>query len=124
GPAFAAYVPDWQRDSQFASLAIKTRTDPTAISSAVRAAIRDIDPDLPAPAVRTMDEVVNESTAERRFQMNLVLLFAIGAVVLAGLGIYGVLSYTVTQRTNEIGIRLALGASPGGVRRLVLSHAM
>jgi putative ABC transport system permease protein len=71
-----------------------------------------------------MNEVMNESTAERRFQINLVLLFAIVATLLAGLGIYGVLSYTVTQRTNEIGIRLALGARPGGVRRLILYEAM
>ena len=123
-PGFAAYVPHWQRDSQVISLAIRTGIDPTAISSAVRGAIRDIDPDLPAPAVRTMNDVMSESTAERRFQLNLVLLFAIVAMLLAGLGIYGVLSYSVTQRTNEIGIRIALGARPGAVRLLVLHDAM
>jgi putative ABC transport system permease protein len=123
-PDFAAYMPYWQRDSQFASIAIRTGIDPSTIAPGVRAAIRHIDPDLPAPAVRTMNDVVNESTAERRFQMNLILLFAMVAMLLAGLGIYGVLSYTVTQRTNEIGIRLALGARPGGVRRLVLYDAM
>ncbi len=123
-PAVSAYVPYWQRDAQFASLAIKTTADPAAISSAVRTAVREVDPELPAPAIRTMDEVVTESTAERRFQMNLVLLFAAAAMLLAGLGIYGVLSHAVVQRTNEIGIRLALGAEPGEVRRMVLKDAV
>jgi predicted permease len=123
-PAFAAYLPHWQRDSQIASFAVKTGVDSPTLASAIRAAISDLDPDIPSPSVRTMDVVIAESTAERRFQMTLVMIFAAGAILLAGLGIYGVLSYAVMQRTNEIGIRLALGAGPGRVRQLVLRDAM
>jgi len=123
-PAFSAYVPFWQQDPPFATLAIKAGTDPTALASAVKAAIHQIDPDLPVTRIRTMDEVAAESTAERRFQMNLVLIFGAVAIGLVGLGIYGVLSHAVAQRTNEIGIRLALGAGPGALRRMVVSDAL
>ncbi|OFW28963.1 MAG: hypothetical protein A3G76_15025 [Acidobacteria bacterium RIFCSPLOWO2_12_FULL_65_11] len=94
------------------------------ISSVVRGAIHAIDPALPLSAFRTLDDVVAESMAGRLFQMSLVLSFAVAAMLLAGLGIYGVMSYTVAQRTNEIGIRLALGAQPGSVRRMVLRDAL
>ena len=94
------------------------------MASAIRAAIRELDPDLPIVGMRTMDDVVAGSIAEKRFQMNLVLLFAVAATLLAGLGIYGVLSYAVTQRTNEIGIRLAIGADPGAVRHLIVKDAL
>ncbi|OFV91816.1 MAG: hypothetical protein A3H95_02535 [Acidobacteria bacterium RIFCSPLOWO2_02_FULL_64_15] len=90
----------------------------------VRGAIHAIDPALPLSAFRTLDDVVAESMAGRLFQMSLVLSFAVAAMLLAGLGIYGVMSYTVAQRTNEIGIRLALGAQPGSVRRMVLRDAL
>jgi putative ABC transport system permease protein len=123
-PAFTAYVPHWQRDSQITAFAVKTSIDSPTLASAIRAAIRDLDPNMPSPSVRTMDEVIAESMAERRFQMRLVMIFAAGAMLLAGLGIYGVLSYAVAQRTSEIGIRLALGAGPGHVRHLVLHDAV
>jgi predicted permease len=123
-PAFSAYVPYWQRDSVFDSLAIKTATEPAAISSAVRAAIHGLDPDLPVSGIQTMEDVLAESTAQRRFQMSVVLLFAAAALVLAGLGIYGVLSYAVGQRTNEIGIRLALGTDPRAMRGMIVKDAL
>ena len=122
-PGFSAYVPFWQQDPPFATLAIKTGTDPTAMASAVQAAIHQVDPDLPVTRIRTMDAVAAESTAERRLQMNLVLIFGVVAIALVGLGIYGVLSQAVAQRTNEIGIRLALGAAPAALRRMILANA-
>jgi len=93
-------------------------------SSVVRDAIRQVDVELAIPTIRTMDAVVAASVAQRRFQMNLVVLFAGIAMLLASLGIYGVVSYSVAQRTNEFGIRLALGAQPGQIRRLVFRQGL
>jgi ABC-type antimicrobial peptide transport system permease subunit len=117
-------VPYWQRFQNQASLAVRTSIDPLAASSAIRAAIRQVDRELPVPAFRTMEDIVAESVAQRRFQMSLVLLFAGAALLLASLGIYGVVSYSVAQRTNEMGIRMALGAQPGNIRRLVLRQSL
>jgi putative ABC transport system permease protein len=124
GPSFSVYVPYWQGFFIGTSFAVKTRQDPVAIAPAIRAAIRSIDAELPLSALQTMDEVVERSVAQRRFQTNLVLLFGAAAMLLASLGVYGVMSYAVTQRTTEIGIRLALGAEPGAVRRMVLRQAL
>jgi predicted permease len=123
-PAFSAYLPYWLQDPPFATLAVKSGADPASLASAVRAAIHEVDPELPVTRVRTMDAVAAESTAERRFQMNLVLFFGAVAIALVGLGIYGVLSHAVVQRTNEIGIRLALGAAPGTLQRMILADAL
>jgi ABC-type antimicrobial peptide transport system permease subunit len=83
-----------------------------------------MDAELPIPQLRTMDDIVNGSVAQRRFQMNLILLFAAAAIILASLGIYGVMSYAVVQRTNEIGIRIALGADRASVLRMTLLNAL
>jgi putative ABC transport system permease protein len=123
-PSLTVYVPYWQRFQNQASLAVRTSIDPLAASSAIRAAIRQVDRELPVPAFRTMEDIVAESVAQRRFQMSLVLLFAGAAVLLASLGIYGVVSYSVAQRTNEMGIRMALGAQPGNIRRMVLGQSL
>ena len=88
------------------------------------AAIARVDPEVPPANLRTMDQVAGRSLAQRRFQVLLVLLFAGGALLLAGLGIYGVVSYTVTRRTNEFGIRLALGAGAPALYRMVLAQGM
>jgi len=101
-------------------LVARTTAEPMAISSSLRRLIRELDPQLALPAFRTMDDVVTDSLGQRRFQMALVLLFAAAGTLLASLGIYGVVSYSVAQRTNEIGIRLALGALPSDIRRLVI----
>ncbi len=123
-PSLTVYIPYWQRLQNGVSLVVRTSIDPLAAYSAIRAAIRQVDREIPVPAFRTMEEIVAESVAQRRFQMSLVLLFAAAALLLASLGIYGVVSYSVVQRTNEMGIRIALGAQPGNIRRMVLGQSL
>jgi putative ABC transport system permease protein len=90
----------------------RSEGDPRAVAGAFRAAVRAADPEVPAPAVHTMTEVLEQSVAQRRFQMLLISAFGGTALLLAGLGIYGVVSYTMARRRNEVGVRLALGARP------------
>jgi predicted permease len=124
-PGMTVYLPYWQRRTWSGpSLAVTTGVDPAAVSSAIRGAIRHIDPELPVPQFQTMAQIVDESMAQRRFQMNLVLLFAAGALVLASLGIYGVVSYSVALRTNEMGIRMALGARSADVLMMIVREGM
>lgn len=106
------------------SIAVRTTTDPESLTSSIRAQVREVDPAVPIFAVRTMDEVVERSTAGARSSMLLVVLFALLALVLAVIGVFGVLSYTVSQRTTELGIRLALGASARDLKLLVLGQGM
>ncbi len=101
-----------------------TAADPRSLASAVRAEVHRLDASLPVYDVRTMQDVLHESAAQRQFTAALVGGFALLALVLAAVGIYGVLYYIVAQRTNEIGIRLVLGASAAQVRRLVLWQGM
>lgn len=124
-PSLTVYAPYWEKFMiSGPSLAVRTAMDPMSIASGIRAAIHQIDPELPVPAFRTMEDIVAESVAPRRFQMSLVLLFAVAATLLASLGIYGVVSYSVAQRTNEMGIRIALGAQPGNIAWMVLGQGL
>jgi predicted permease len=123
-PTMTVYLPYWQRFYIKALLAVRTPRDAASIAPDLRRALHRIDPELPVPAARTMKEIVSLSVAERRFQTNLVLLFGIVAALLASLGIYGVVSYSVAQRTSELGIRMALGALPSGIRWLVLRQCL
>jgi putative ABC transport system permease protein len=91
---------------------------------ALRGLIREVDKDMPLWNVRTMNSLLSESVARRRFNLTLLGIFALVALLLASLGIYGVMSYSVTQRTHEIGIRLALGAQPADVLKMVLKQGM
>jgi putative ABC transport system permease protein len=104
------------------ALAIRTSADPAAMTSAVREALRTLDPSLPVFNVHTMRDFLYGSLAQPRFRTFLVGIFAGLALVLASLGLYGVVAYSVSQRTAELGIRVALGAQPGSILKLVVFH--
>lgn len=128
-PSLTIYVPYWQiaippLRSFDVSLAVRGTADPLALSAGIRDVVHRLDPEVPLPGFRTMDAVIGESVGRRRFQTTLVLLFACAATLLASLGVYGVVSYAVAQRTREIGIRLALGARPAQIHRLVLAQSL
>src|SRR5262245_5695646 len=111
------YIPHSQTQNSFMSLVVRASVDPTSLTGAVRGAISGLDKDLPVFRVKTMDQFVSESMAQRRFAMALVGIFAAVAMALACVGLYGVLSYSITQRLREIGIRMALGASGAEIGR-------
>jgi ABC-type antimicrobial peptide transport system permease subunit len=108
---------------QLADFAVRTAQDPRQLVNAIQGQVWSIDKDQPITNVRTFDEIIDASVAQRRFQTMLVLIFAAVAAGLAVIGIYGVLAYSVTQRTSELGIRIALGARPVAILGLILKQA-
>jgi len=123
-PQPTIFLPNAQGPMYFARLVVRARNDPRQMARAVQAAIHRVDPDQAVSDVQTMNDIFADSVARPRFQLVLLLVFAGIAVLLATIGVYGVVSYSVSQRTQEIGIRVALGARSADVSRLVLREGL
>jgi len=117
-------LPFPQMTVPYLTLSLRTKTNPYSIASAARQQLSEIDRDQPVTQVKTMEEVVDSLSAGRRFTMFLIGTLAASAFFLAVVGIYGVIAYSVAQRTQEMGIRMALGAARGDILRLVIGRGL
>jgi putative ABC transport system permease protein len=118
------YFPLRRTGQSVMSVLLKTTGEPTALAGAFKSELYALDPAQPVSAVRTLDEVVTAAYAQQRFNVVVLGIFAFAALVLAGIGLYSVMAYTVNQRTHELGVRLALGAERGVVLRMVLGESL
>jgi len=123
-PVLMAYLPYWQNSRLSSTFMVRSSLHPDSLAGAIRNAVRQADADVPIATLRTMTEVVNQSVARRRFQMSMALAFAAFALLLAGLGVYGVVSYWVERRRVELGIRSALGARREQLFGLVIRQGL
>jgi putative ABC transport system permease protein len=114
----------WRMRPMGMSFVVRTRADPAAVAASIHALLAQADPEMAIPGARTMEQIVHESVASRKFQMYLAAAFAIAALLLASLGIYGVISFSVARRTPEIGIRIALGARAAELTAMILREGM
>ena len=106
------------------SLVVRSSVEPSSLNASVRQIVNEVDKSVPVSDVKTMDHVVSESITQPRFNLFLLALFSTVAMLLSAAGIYGVTAYTVTQRTHEVGIRLALGAQVSDVLKMILGQGM
>ena len=118
------YLDIYQRPAKFIAFYVRGQVDPATISAQVRTQIQSVDAELPVFRAETLDDILSSSLSVRRFSMEMVALFAVTALLLAGLGIYGTISYVVNEQSREIAIRLALGAQRGTILKMVLRQGL
>lgn len=123
-PPLMVYEPYWEVLRGGGSFVLRTRSDPAAVIGSLHKVLRSLDPDLPIAPATTMQQILDESVADRRFEMDLAVAFAVAALLLASLGIYGIVSFAVARRTPEIGIRIALGARPRQLMAMMIRQGM